>query len=141
MRSEYQGSSDAYSAVFVGALTGATKTAASVRGLEKRTCCVSRTAVKNYGKDRVRSKVARIIRKVEDIESRGAVVIKWFLVHMGSDVSERRNANHNETANAAALGLTNHAAANTADSECWSRYSVKDKMTTFNEIVKWYRLK
>ncbi|XP_075547135.1 uncharacterized protein LOC142590072 [Dermacentor variabilis] len=28
----------------------------------------------------------------------------------------------------------------TADSECWSRCSAKDKMTTFNEIVKWYRL-
>ncbi|KAH7978584.1 hypothetical protein HPB49_005949 [Dermacentor silvarum] len=59
---------------------------------------------------------------------------------MGSDVSGRGNANHNETANAAARGLTNRAAANTADSECWSRYSAKDKMTTFNEIVKWYRL-
>ncbi|KAH7973739.1 hypothetical protein HPB49_004641 [Dermacentor silvarum] len=59
---------------------------------------------------------------------------------MGSDVSEPGNANHNETANAAARGLTNRAAANTANSECWSRYSAKDKMTTFNEIVKWYRL-
>ncbi|KAG0439665.1 hypothetical protein HPB47_016565 [Ixodes persulcatus] len=59
---------------------------------------------------------------------------------MGSDVSERGNANHNETANAAARGLTHRAAANTADSECWSRYSAKDKMTSFNEIVKWYRL-
>ncbi|KAG0423105.1 hypothetical protein HPB47_001105 [Ixodes persulcatus] len=93
------------------------------------------TAVKNYAKGRVCSEAARILRKAEDIGRKKAVVIKWFPAHMGSDVSERGNANHNETANAAARGLTNRAAANTADSECWSRYSAKDKMTSFNEIV------
>ncbi|KAG0434903.1 hypothetical protein HPB47_018797 [Ixodes persulcatus] len=130
-------SCDAYAAVVVGASTGATKTAASVRTREAHRAeevsialavsdpgcttvlCDSRTAVKNYAK---------------------ALVIKWFPAHMGSDVSERGNANHNETANPAARGLTNRAAANTADSECWSWYSAKDKMTSFNEIVKWYKL-
>ncbi|KAG0436234.1 hypothetical protein HPB47_018065 [Ixodes persulcatus] len=155
---EYRGSCDAYAAVVVGASTGATKTAASVRTREAHRAeevaialavsdpgcttvlCDSRTAVKNYAKGRVCSEAARILRKAEDIGRKKAVVIKWFPAHMGSDVSERGNANHNETANAAARGLTNRAAANTADSECWSRYSAKDKMTSFNEIVKWYRL-
>lgn len=96
--------------------------------------------MKNYAKGMVCSEAARILRKVEDIGRKSAAVIKWFPAHVGSDVSERGNANHNETANVAARGLTNRAAANTADSECWSRYSAKDRMTTFNEIVKWYRL-
>ncbi|KAG0414681.1 hypothetical protein HPB47_008173 [Ixodes persulcatus] len=105
-------------------------------GLEKHTGR-KRTAVKNYAKGRVCSEAARILRKAEDIGRKKAVVIRWFLAHMGSDVSERGNANHNETANAAARGLTNRAAANTADLECWSWCSAKDKMTSFNEIVKW----
>lgn len=96
--------------------------------------------MKNYAKGMVCSEAARILRKVEDIGRKSAAVIKWFPAHVGSDVSERGNANHNETANVAARGLTNRAAANMADSECWSRYSAKDRMTTFNEIVKWYRL-
>ncbi|KAH7973967.1 hypothetical protein HPB49_007910 [Dermacentor silvarum] len=86
------------------------------------------------------SEATRILRKVEDIGRKSAAVIKWIPAHMGSDVSERGNANHNEADNAAAQGLTNRAAANTADSECWWRYSAEDNMTTFNEIVKWYRL-
>ncbi|KAG0420477.1 hypothetical protein HPB47_003473 [Ixodes persulcatus] len=102
--------------------------------------CDSRTAVKNSAKGRVCIEAARILRKAEDIGRKKTVVIKWFPAHMGSDVSERVNANHNETANAAARGLTNRAAANTADSECWSWNSAKDRMTSFNEIVKWYRM-
>ncbi|KAG0410655.1 hypothetical protein HPB47_012234 [Ixodes persulcatus] len=117
---EYRGSCDAYAAVVVGASTGATKTAASVRTREAHRAeevaialavsdpgcttvlCYSRTAVKNYAKGRVCSEAARILRKAEDIGRKNAVVIKWFPAHMGSDVSERGNANHNETANAAA---------------------------------------
>nr|XP_050028077.1 uncharacterized protein LOC126523519 [Dermacentor andersoni] len=155
---EYRGSSDAYAVVAVGASTGARKTAASVRTRQAHRAeevaialavsdpgcttvlCDSRTAVKNYAKGRVCSEAARILRKAEDIGRTSAVVIKWFPAHMGSDVSERGNVNHNETANSAARGLTNRAAASTADSECWSRCSAKDKMTSFNEIVKWYRL-
>ncbi|KAH7980382.1 hypothetical protein HPB49_015418 [Dermacentor silvarum] len=57
--------------------------------------------------------------RVEDIGRKSAAVIKWFPAHIGSDVSERGNANHKETGNAAARGLTNRVAANTADSECW----------------------
>ncbi|XP_072145050.1 uncharacterized protein [Dermacentor andersoni] len=155
---EYPGSSDAYAVVAVRRSTGATKTAASVRTRQAHRAeevaialavsdpgcttvlCDSRTAVKNYAKGMVCSEAARILRKAEDIGRTSAVVIKWFPAHMGSDVSERGNVNHNETANSAARGLTNRAAASTADSECWSRFSAKDKMTTFNEIVKWYRL-
>ncbi|XP_050042835.2 uncharacterized protein [Dermacentor andersoni] len=148
---EYPGSSDAYAVVAVRGSTGATKTAASVRTRQAHRAeevaialavvlCDSRTAVKNYAKGMVCSEAARILRKAEDIGRTSAVVIKWFPAHMGSDVSERGNVNHNETANSAARGLTNRAAASTADSECWSRCSAKDKMTTFNEIVKWYRL-
>ncbi|XP_037577228.2 uncharacterized protein LOC119459601 [Dermacentor silvarum] len=155
---EYRGSNDAYAAVVVGASTGATKTAASVRTREAHQAeevaialavsdpgcttvlCDSRTAVKNNAKGMVCSEAARILRKFEDIWRESAAVIKGFPAHMGSDVSERGNANHNKTANAAARGQTNRAAANTADSECWSRYSANHKMTTFNEIVKWYRL-
>ncbi|KAG0436903.1 hypothetical protein HPB47_017705 [Ixodes persulcatus] len=94
---EYRGSCDAYAAVVVGASTGATKTAASVR-----TRSAPGGRVKNYAKGRVYSKAARILRKAKDIGRKKAVVIKWFPAHMGSDVSERGNANHNETANAAA---------------------------------------
>ncbi|XP_065289174.2 uncharacterized protein [Dermacentor albipictus] len=155
---EYRWNSDAYAAVAVGASTGATKTEASVRTREAHRAeevavalavsdpgcttvsCDSRTAVKNYAKGRVCSEAARILRKAEDIGRKSAVVIKRFPAHMGSDVSERRNVNHNEKANSAARGLTNRAAASAADSECWSQCRAKDRMTTFNEIVKWYRL-
>ncbi|KAH7960953.1 hypothetical protein HPB49_025282 [Dermacentor silvarum] len=64
--------------------------------------CDSRTAVKNYAKSMVCSEAARMLRKVEDLGRKSATVIKWFPAHMGSDVSESGNANHNETANAAA---------------------------------------
>ncbi|XP_070387865.1 uncharacterized protein [Dermacentor albipictus] len=155
---EYRESSDAYAVAAVGASTGATKTAASVRTRKAHwaeevaialavfdpgcttVLCDSRTAVKNYAKRRICSEATRILCKAEDIGRKSAVEIKWFPAHMGSDVSERGNVNHNETANSAARGLTNRAAASTADSECWSRCSVNDKVTTFNEIVKWYRL-
>ncbi|KAH7949949.1 hypothetical protein HPB49_017553 [Dermacentor silvarum] len=147
---KYRGSSDACAAVVVvGASTAS--------GLEKVhqaegvaitlavsdpgcTTVLCGTAVKNYAKGRVCSEAARILRKVEYIGRKSNAVIKWFPAHMGSDVLERGNANHNETANAATRRLSNRAAANTADSECWSRCSAKDKMTTFNEIVKWYKL-
>ncbi|KAK8761974.1 hypothetical protein V5799_026757 [Amblyomma americanum] len=71
--------------------------------------------MKNYAKGRVCSEATRILRKAEDIGRKSAVVIKWFPAHMDSDVSGRGNVNHKETANSAAPGQTNRAAASTAD--------------------------
>ncbi|KAG0435829.1 hypothetical protein HPB47_018298 [Ixodes persulcatus] len=140
---EYQGSSDA---VVSRGIDGCNRRPRRASGLEESTgrkrwpsplaCCDSRKAAKNYAKGRICSEAARTMRKAEDIGRNSAVVIKWFPAHMGSDVSERGNANHIEMDNAAARGLTNRAAANTANSECWSRYSAKDKMTSFNKIVR-----
>ncbi|KAG0441661.1 hypothetical protein HPB47_015892, partial [Ixodes persulcatus] len=94
----------------------------------------SRTAVLSYAKGRVCSAAARILRAAEEAGRQGAVVIKWFPAHMGSDVSGRGNTNHNETANAVARGLTNRATAKVALSEGGAWYSFKDRMTTYNEI-------
>ncbi|KAG0414837.1 hypothetical protein HPB47_008004 [Ixodes persulcatus] len=155
---EYQDRVEAYTTVVVSASTGAVKTAASTRTRDthqaeevaialaianpgcKTVLSDSRTAVLSYAKGRVCSAAARILRAAEEAGRQGAVVIKWFPAHMGSDVSGRGNTNHNETANAVARGLTNRATAKVALSEGGAWYSSKDRMTTYNEIVKWYRL-
>lgn len=102
-------------------------------------CCETRTAVKNYAKGKICSEASRILCKVEDIGCKNTVFIEWFPAHMGSDMSECKNANHNERANPVVRGRTTRAVANTANSEGWSWYSAKDKITPFNEI-KWYKL-
>lgn len=155
---EYQDRVEAYTAVVVSASTGAVKTAASTRTRDthqaeevaialaiadpgcKTVLSDSRTAVLSYAKGRVCSAAARILRAAEEAGRQGAVVIKWFPAHMGNDVSGRGNTNHNETANAVARGLTNRATANVGPSEGGAWYSSKDRMTTYNEIAKWYRL-
>ncbi|XP_072142785.1 uncharacterized protein [Dermacentor andersoni] len=153
---EYPHDRKAFAAAVVGASTGATRTAASVRtrgahqaeevaialAIADPECttvlCDSRTAVKNYARARVCGEAASVLRVVDLASESRCVMIKWFPAHMGSDVSDRGNANHNETVNAAARGLTNRAAATTADPSWW--WETKDKMTSYNEIVKWYRL-
>lgn len=96
----------------------------------------SRTAVRNYARGRVSSEAARILRAIK-LESH-CVAIKWFPAHMGEDVSERGNANDNETANAVVRGLTNRAAATGAVDPTWW-CETKDNTNTYNEITKWYR--
>ncbi|XP_077536539.1 uncharacterized protein LOC144148888 [Haemaphysalis longicornis] len=153
---EYPDGRRAFAAAVVGAATGATRTAASMRtraahraeevaialAIADPACttvlCDSRTAVKNYARGRVCGEAARVLRAVDLASESRCVVIKWFPAHMGSDVSDRGNANHNETANAAARGLTNRAAATAVDPTWW--WETKDRMTSYNEIVKWYRL-
>ncbi|KAG0439834.1 hypothetical protein HPB47_016513, partial [Ixodes persulcatus] len=126
---EYQDRVEAYTAIVVSASTGAVKTAASTRTRDthqaeevaialaianpgcKTVLSDSRTAVLSYAKGRVCSAAARILRAAEEAGRQGAVVIKWFPAHMGTRVSGRGNTNHNETANAAARGLTNRATA------------------------------
>ncbi|XP_077548095.1 uncharacterized protein LOC144160815 [Haemaphysalis longicornis] len=154
---EYQESERAYAAAVVRASTGETITAASVRtqkahraeevaialAIADPACttvlCDARTAVRNYARGRVCREAARVLRTVDLAGERRCVAIKWFPAHVGIDVSDRGNTNHNETANAVARGLTNRAAAAEADQSWWWR-ETKDSMTTYTEIVKWYRL-
>lgn len=145
---EYQ--QNAFAAVVIEASTGATRTAASVKSIgaeqaEEVAIALaiidpdchtvlsdSRQAVRNFAKGQVCREAERVLRaaKLQDRKVR----IKWFPAHAG-DASER-NANHNETAHAAARALTNRAPA--TDRQTW--FGAKDRMTDYNDITKAYRM-
>lgn len=152
---EYQDIPGAYTAVAVKAKTGETKTATSIYTkkthqaeevaialaiADPSTTTVlsdSRTAVRNYAKNRLCKAAASILCRAASNER--AVTIKWFPAHMGPDVSTKGNDNHNETANAVARAFTFRATADLAGLR-WKPFDIsKDTMTSFNDIVKWYR--
>lgn len=63
--------------------------------------------------------------------------MKWFPSHVGTDVSELAD-NHNETANSVARELSGRAAETSLSAELWAE--TKDRMGTFHEITKYYRM-
>lgn len=98
----------------------------------------SRTAVLNYAQNRVCSVAARVLRTAGVRDS--AVCVKWFPAHMGPSVSRRGNDNHNETAHAAARGLADRAVASGVEISEWQPpEGNQDPLTTYNEVLQWYR--
>ncbi|XP_077551746.1 uncharacterized protein LOC144165860 [Haemaphysalis longicornis] len=114
---EYQESGRACAAAVVRASTGETITAASVRTQKAH-----------------RAEEVAIAVAIAD----PACTTVLCYSRTAIDVSDRGNINHNETAKAAARGLTNRAAAAEAEPSWWWR-EIKESMTTYTEIVKWYR--
>lgn len=92
----------------------------------------SRQAVKNYARGRISPAAARILH--QKTESDRCVRIKWFPAHAGK-VSEN-NDNRNETAHSRARELTDRAVG--ACERLW--FSTRDRMTSFHEITKAYRM-
>ncbi|XP_077540997.1 uncharacterized protein LOC144153218 [Haemaphysalis longicornis] len=92
----------------------------------------SRQAVRNYAKGRIASTAAGILSRQADRDKR--IRIKWFPAHAGA--ASEKNANHNETAHARARGLTDRAQGDGLP--LW--FSAKDRMTSYNELTKAFRL-
>ncbi|XP_077561712.1 uncharacterized protein LOC144178054 [Haemaphysalis longicornis] len=153
----YKNIGDAFSVSVIGAQTGETRQAASVRTTvpsqaeevavalaiadprTKTVLCDSRTAVRNFAKHRVCSAAARILRKGEANGVITSAVIKWFPAHAGEGVASSLGlANHNETANAVARGLAGRALV-TAAAEVVD-HPQKDIMDTYSEVTLRYRL-
>ncbi|CAN7939139.1 unnamed protein product [Ixodes hexagonus] len=87
----------------------------------KTVLCDSRQAIRNFAKGRISPRAARIISQRQ-----------WFPAHIGQVSEKHRNGN--ETAHARARELTDRA----GDGRPW--YSTKDRMTSYNEITKAFRL-
>ncbi|XP_040065458.2 uncharacterized protein LOC120839265 [Ixodes scapularis] len=105
----------------------------------KTVLCDSRTAVRNFAKQRVCSAAARILRKAEVNGVITSAVIKWFPAHAGAEVAGSLGlTNHNETANSVARGLAGRAPV-TAAADVVDRPE-KDTMDAYNEVTLWYRL-
>lgn len=143
----------AFTAVVIDAKTGGTITAASVRTKEARCAeevaialtisdpdcktvlCDSKSAVRNYAKNRVCCGAVRVLAAL-DLNKR-AVTVKWFPAHAGNEVS-KRYANHNETAHSTARELTGRAAVANPSAQWWGE--TKDRLATYHDITKHYRL-
>ncbi|KAG0412656.1 hypothetical protein HPB47_010199 [Ixodes persulcatus] len=99
----------------------------------KTVLCDSRQVIRNFAKERISLRAARIIsqRQVHR-EPEPPTRLLWFPAHVGEVSEEHRNGN--ETAHARARELTNR----TGDGHPW--YSSKDRMTSYNEITKAFRL-
>ncbi|KAG0428274.1 hypothetical protein HPB47_024724 [Ixodes persulcatus] len=99
----------------------------------KTVLCDSRQVIRNFAKGRISLRAARIIsqRQVHR-EPEPPTRLLWFPAHVGEVSEEHRNGN--ETAHARARELTNR----TGDGRPW--YSNKDRMTSYNEITKAFRL-
>ncbi|KAG0412249.1 hypothetical protein HPB47_010609 [Ixodes persulcatus] len=99
----------------------------------KTVLCDSRQVTRNFAKGRISLRAARIIsqRQVHR-EPEPPTRLLWFPAHVGEVSEEHRNGN--ETAHARARELTNR----TGDGRPW--YSSKDRMTSYNEITKAFRL-
>ncbi|KAG0422393.1 hypothetical protein HPB47_001781, partial [Ixodes persulcatus] len=153
----YKNIGDAFSVSVIGAKTGEIRLAASVRTTvpsqaeevavalaiadprTKTVLCDSRTAVRNFAKQRVCSAAARILRKAEVNGVITSAVIKWFPAHAGTEVAGSLGlTNHNETANSVARGLAGRAPV-TAAADVVDRPE-KDTMDAYNEVTLWYRL-
>ncbi|XP_077548775.1 uncharacterized protein LOC144162169 [Haemaphysalis longicornis] len=153
----YKNINGVFSVSVVEAKTGETRLAASVKTKSpnqaeevavalaivdprtKTVLCDSRTAVRNFAKNRVSCAAARILRKAETNSDNHGVVIKWFPAHAGEGVASSLGlANHNETANAVARGLAGRATG-TAVADEVDRPD-KDTMTSYSEVISWYRL-
>ncbi|KAM7315618.1 hypothetical protein ISCGN_005401 [Ixodes scapularis] len=99
----------------------------------KTVLCDSRQVIRNFAKGRISPRAARIISQRQ--VHRGPeppTRLLWFPAHVGEVSEEHRNGN--ETAHARARELTNR----TGDGRPW--YSSKDRMTSYNEITKAFRL-
>lgn len=92
----------------------------------------SRQAIRNFARGRVSAAATKILNEIPRHRERAR--IKWFPAHAG-EVSHT-NANHNETAHARARELTDRAGS--SGDHLW--FSTRDRMTSFNEITKAYRL-
>ncbi|KAG0414497.1 hypothetical protein HPB47_008340 [Ixodes persulcatus] len=99
----------------------------------KTVLCDSREVIRNFAKGRISLRAARIIsqRQVHR-EPEPPTRLLWFPAHVGEVSEEHRNGN--ETAHARPRELTNR----TGDGRPW--YSSKDRMTSYNEITKAFRL-
>ncbi|KAG0420443.1 hypothetical protein HPB47_003499 [Ixodes persulcatus] len=99
----------------------------------KTVLCDSRQVIRNFARGRISLRAARIIsqRQVHR-EPEPPTRLLWFPAHGGEVSEEHRNGN--ETAHARARELTNR----TGDGRPW--YSSKDRMTSYNEITKAFRL-
>ncbi|KAG0418435.1 hypothetical protein HPB47_004863 [Ixodes persulcatus] len=99
----------------------------------KTVLCDSIQGIRNFAKGRISLRAARIIsqRQVHR-EPEPPTRLLWFPAHVGEVSEEHRNGN--ETAHARARELTNR----TGDGRPW--YNSKDRMTSFNEITKAFRL-
>ncbi|XP_077557974.1 uncharacterized protein LOC144173402 [Haemaphysalis longicornis] len=148
--SEYE--REGFAAVVVAAATGTKTTAASVRctdatdaeevaialAISEAECRTvlsdSRNAVRNFAKGRVCAPAAAIIGKLK-LQDRGSTIrIKWFPAHAGECTS---SPNHNETAHSAARALTLRSPE--SDRSVWW-FETKDRMTSYSEVTKCYRL-
>lgn len=99
----------------------------------KTVLCDSRQAIRNFAKGRISPRAARILRTRQVHPEPGAQTrLQWFPAHMG-EVSEKHR-NGNETAHARARELTNRAG------DGRPLFSTKDRMTSYNEITKAFRL-
>ncbi|KAG0441823.1 hypothetical protein HPB47_015839 [Ixodes persulcatus] len=126
-------------AVFVDAAKEVAVALAIADPRTKTVLCDSRTAVRNFAKQRVCSVAARILRKAEVNGVITSAVIKWFPAHAGTEVAGSLGlTNHNETANSVARGLAGRAPV-TAAVDVVDRPE-KDTMDAYNEVTLWYRL-
>ncbi|KAG0436899.1 hypothetical protein HPB47_017709 [Ixodes persulcatus] len=99
----------------------------------KTVLCDSRQVIRNFAKGRISLGAARIISQHQvHREPEPPTRLLWFPAHVGEVSEEHRNGN--ETAHARARELTSR----TGDSRPW--YSSKDRMTSYNEITKAFRL-
>lgn len=98
----------------------------------------SQTAVRNFANGRISPEALRILRTGKTTQDDRCVCILWFPAHTPDPTGE---VNPNEAAHNVARGLTFRAMTDVGpSSESSDVWEWEDRMTTFNDITKHYKL-